>query len=190
MHLRRGLTSILLLLLPLLLAGCRRPATTRVYLAPGMPFRLCPPEAGPDLSVTQEVVFQFPGGRRETALAAIENQGGRLSLVASTPLGQTLFVVRAQDGEVKVDARIPLPGDLDPRVLPALVQLALWPAEALRAGLGPEARLEQDGARRTLLYQDKVVWTVIWEGTAPPYRRLELTNPVLGLSVRVRTLED
>jgi len=188
MHSRRALTF--LLLLPLLLAGCRRPAATQVYVAPGVPFRLCAPEAGPDLSVTQEVVFQFPDGRRETALAAIENRGGKLSLVASTPLGQTLFVIRAQDGEVKVDARIPVPGDMDPRVLPALVQFALWPLEALRAGLGPGARLEQDGHRRTLLRKDKVVWTVDWEGTTPPYRRLELTNPALGLSVRVRTLED
>ncbi len=185
---RRVLT--LLLLLPLLLAGCRRPAVTQVYVAPGVPFRLCPPEAGPDLSVTQEVVFELPGGRRETVLAAIENRGGRMSLVASTPLGQTLLVIRARDGEMQVDARIPVPGDLDPRVLPALVQFALWPAEALRAGLGPEARLEQEGPRRTLLRKDKVVWTITREGAAPPYRRLVLENPALGLSVQVRTLED
>ena len=139
----RPRTLPLALLLPLALAGCRRPAAVRaapkpavVYVAPGVPFRLCPPESGPDLAVTQEVVFTFPDGRRETTLATLQNRGGVFDLVASTPLGQTLFVIRLQGGQALVDARIKVPGDLDPRVLPALVQVALWPAEAVRAALG------------------------------------------------------
>ncbi|MGA2081527.1 MAG: DUF3261 domain-containing protein [Holophaga sp.] len=180
---------LLSLSLPLLLAGCRRPAT-QVYVAPGVPFRLCPPEAGPELSVNQEVVFQLPDGRRETALAAIENHGGVLNLVASSPLGQTLVVIRVKGLDAAVDARIPIPGDLDPKVLAALVEFALWPEAALRASLGPGVRLEQDGDKRTLLRKDKVVWTVTREGTAPPFRRLVLENPAMGLTVRVRTLGD
>lgn len=184
----------LLLVLPLALAGCRGPAGPQpapvVYVAPGVPFRLCPPEAGPDLAVTQEVVFTFPDGRRETTLATLENRAGVLNLVASTPLGQTLFVIRVQGSEAKVDARIPVPGDLDPRVLPALVEFSLWPAEAVRAGLGAGVSLVEDGPRRTLLRKGRVVWTVTREGEAPPYRRLDLDNPAMGLGVRIRTLED
>ena len=182
---------LLLLSLPLtlLLAGCRQPSA-QVYVAPGVPFRLCRPEAGPELSVNQEVVFRLPDGRRETALAAIENHGGSLSLVASSPLGQTLVVIQAKGGEAAVDARIPIPGDLDPRVLAALVQFALWPEAAIRAALGPGARLEQDGDRRILLRRDQVVWTVVREGAAPPYRSLVLENPAMGLVVRVRTLGE
>ena len=178
----------LTLLLPLLLGGCRPPATVRV--APGVPFRFCPPEAAPDFFVNQEVVFTLPGGRRETVLAAIENQGGALRLVASTPLGQTLFTVRVQAGVALVDARVPLPGRLDPRALPALVQLALWPEAAVRAGLAPGTRLEQDGARRTLLRGDRVVWTVTRTGDAPPFQSLVLEAPGLGLVLRIRTLEE
>jgi len=184
---------LLPLLLPLALAGCRRPAAepaAAVYLAPGVPFRLCPPETGPDLEVTQEVVFTFPDGRRETTLATLENHGGVMEMVASTPLGQTLFVIRVQGSDAKVDARIRVPGDLDPRVLPALVEFALWPAGAVRAGLGPGARLAEDGPVRTLLRKDRPVWTVTREGDAPPYRRLDLDNPGFGLRVRIRTLED
>ena len=46
------------------------------------------------------------------------------------------------------------------------------------------------GSRRILLRRDRVVWTVAREGEAPPYRRLVLENPALGVRVRVRTLED
>jgi len=185
---RRALTP--LLLLPLLLAGCRKPAVQEVYVAPGVSMRLCPPASGPDLSATQEVVFQLPDGRRETALAVVQNRGGTLDLVASTPLGQTLLALRAKDGTVTVDARIPIPGDLDPRALAALVQFALWPLDAVRAGLAPGVRVEEEGSRRTLLRQDRVVWTVAREGDAPPFRLLVLENPALGLTVQVRTLED
>jgi hypothetical protein len=193
----RRRTLLLALLLPLALAGCRRPAAVQaaprpavVYVAPGVPFRLCPPESGPDLAVTQEVVFTFPDGRRETTLATLQNRGGVFDLVASTPLGQTLFVIRLQGGKASVDARIKVPGDLDPRVLPALVQFALWPAEAVRAALGPGTSLAEAGPVRTLLRKDQPVWTVTREGDAPPYRRLALDNPAFGLGVRIRTLED
>jgi hypothetical protein len=179
----------LILLLFLLLAGCQKPPIYNIYVAPGVPFRLCPPEAEPDFFATQEVVFGFPGGRRELVIAAIENQGGTLNLVASTPMGQTLFSVRVRSDTAAVDTRVPLPGGLDPRVLPALVQFALWPAEAVRASLGPGLRFEQDGTRRTLLRKDKVVWTVTREGAPPAFTRMVLENPALGLTLRIRTLE-
>lgn len=182
----RPLTLLILLLLP----GCRRPDPADIFVAPGVPFRLCAPEAAPDFFVTQEVLFGFPGGRRETLLATVENRGGALNLVASTPMGQTLFVVQVRDGAVTVDARVPLPGRLDPRVLPALVQFALWPAEAVRAGLRPGLRLEEDGPRRTLLRKAQVVWTVTREGAGPPYLSLFLEQPGLGLTLRIRTLEE
>jgi hypothetical protein len=161
-----------------------------VLVAPGVPFQLCPPEDGPDLFVTQEVVFHLPGGRRETALAVIENGGGTLNLVASTPMGQTLFVVRVHGTAATVDARVALPEGLDPRVLVALVEFALWPAEAVGRNLAAGIRFEQDGGRRTLLRNGKVVWTVTRDGEAPPYDRLMLLNPALGLGVDIRTVRE
>ena len=179
--------STLVLASALLLAGCQKPQ--QVYLAPGVQFTVCAPEDGPELFVTQEVVFQLPGGRRDTALAAVENRGGTFSLVASTPLGQTLFVVKVRGAQVTVDKRIPLPGDLDPRMLPALVQFTLWPAEAVRRNLAPGLELVEDGPRRSLLRKGRTVWTVLRDGAAPPYKTLVLENPSLQLTVNIRTLE-
>ena len=186
----RRLLPIAFLLLALAGAGCRRPLAGAVYLAPGLPFRLCPPETGPEFFAIQELTFGFPGGRRETAVAAIENKGGNLSVVASTPLGQTLFTVQVRGRAVTVDARMPLPSGLDPALLPALVQFSLWPEAALRAGLEPGVRLEQDGPRRTLLLRGRAVWTVTRDGAAAPFKGLMLENPAMGLSVRIRTLEE
>jgi len=183
-------SPLTLLLLPLLIVGCRRPDPGAVRLARGVPFRLCPPESAPDFFADQEVLFSRPDGGRETLLTAVENRGGALSLVASTPLGQTLFIVRVQSGAVTVDARVPLPDRLDPKLLPALVQFALWPLEAVRAGLGADVTCVEDGARRTLLRQGRVVWSVSRTGTAPPFQSLLLENPGMGLTLRIRTLEE
>jgi hypothetical protein len=114
----------------------------------------------------------------------LENRGGTFSVVVSTPLGQTLFIVQVKGAEITVDARIPIPGDLDPRVLPALVQLVNWPAEAVRQGLGPGVDLVEEGPRRTLLRKGKPVWTVSRQGDL-----LVLDNPGLHLSVQIRNLE-
>jgi len=178
------------LLLALCGAGCRGPVPGEVYLAAGLPFRLCLPETGPEFFALQEITFGLPGGRRETVVAALENKGGTLSLVASSPLGQTLFTVQLRGRVVTVDARAPLPSGLDPALLPALVQFSLWPEAVLRAGLEPGVGLGQDGPRRTLLRQGRVVWSVTREGTEPPFQGLVLENPAMGLSVRIRTLEE
>jgi len=176
-----------LLLLPLLLAACRGP---EVYLAPGVPFKLRPAGDAPAFFVNQEVVFRLPDGRMETALAALENKDGQLSIVAGTPLGQTLMVITLKGSEAKADVRIPLPGDLDPRTLAGLVQFCAWPAESVRAGLPEGCELKEEGPRRILLRKGRPVWTALREGDGPPYREILLENPSLRLSVKIRTLEE
>jgi len=178
---------VLLVLLPLLLA-CRGP---KVYLAPGVPFRIRPATEGPALFVNQEVQFTLPGGRMETALATLENKDGRFVVVAGTPMGQTFLVVTVTGAEVEVDARMAIPGDLDPRALAALIQFCVWPAEDVRKGLtDPQTTLVEEGARRTLLRKGKPVWIATHEGDTPPYKLVILENPSLRLRVQIRTLEE
>jgi len=139
--------------------------------------------------VTQEVVFRLPGGGEETAIAVLENRGGTFSVVASSPMGQTFFIVQVKGPEVSVDTRIAIPGDLDPRVLPALVQLVVWPAAAVREGLGPGVELREEGDRRTLLRKGKPVWTATRTGPGEPPPQVVLENPGLHLRVQIRNLE-
>ena len=177
-----------LVLVPLLL-GCQRADSPQVYLAPGVPFRLCPPREGPAMFLTQEVVFRLPGGGEETAIAVLENKGGTFSVVASSPMGQTLFIVQVKGADVTVDARIPIPGDLDPRVLPALVQMVLWPVASVRQGLGPDVELLETGPVRSLVRKGKTVWTATRAGQGELPETVILENPGLHLRVQIRNLE-
>lgn len=174
----------------LLLAGCRAPHTGPVRLERGAPFTLCPPGAGPAFFATQEVVFTPAQGEPETFLTTVESTPERLSLVASTPFGQTLFTVQVGRDGVQVDRRVPLPAWLDLRLLPALVQLAHWPVAALQAGLGRGLTLEEAGPLRTLRKGSRVLLELRREGPGLPCRQVDLRLPERGVQVRITTLEE
>lgn len=188
------------LLLPfalLLALGCRvlpaRPpsgsAADPIPLARGLAYVLREPGAGPALFTTQEVAFEMPGGQTQTLVTTVENGAQRLGIVASTPLGQTLFTVLLEDGQWKVDARVPLPREFDPRLLAALVQLGNWPLDEVRRGLGPGVELAEEGHRRILRQKGRVLLSLDRDGDAPPFRSLALEIPSLHVKAVIRTLE-
>ena len=163
----------------LVLVGC----------GPTLPFALRPASEGPKCFATQDVVFQLPGGP-EHVLTSVENDGRRLTIVASSPLGQTLFVLRSEDGKVDLEARVPLPRTFDPRLLAVLVELSDWPLEAARKGLPTGAELREEGSVRTLLRRGKVLLTLDRQGPAPPWKQVTLKLPAQGLEAVITTLED
>ncbi len=174
----------------LLLGGCRNPASGPLLLGRGVPFVLRAPAEGPRRFTTQEVRFRMPDGTEELLVTSVENDGERMSIVASTPMGQTLFTVLLRQGVVTLDARVPLPKAFDPRLLPALIQFSDWPLEELRKGLRPDASLEDEGDVRILRRKGKTVLTLRREGTAPPYRRTTLQIPSASVSAVITSLED
>jgi hypothetical protein len=167
-------------LLLLLLLGC----------GPSLPYALRPASEGPKGFATQDVVFRMADGGSEHVLASVENDGKRLTIVASSPLGQTLFVLRTEDGKVDLEARVPLPKAFDPRLLAVLVELSDWPLESARKGLPAGSELREEGSLRTLLRRGKVLLTLDRRGPAPPWKSVTLTLPAQGLEAVITTLED
>ncbi|BDU71447.1 DUF3261 domain-containing protein [Mesoterricola silvestris] len=170
------------LLLVLALLGCA--------WRPSLPYRLQPASTGPRCFANQEVVFRRPGAQPERLLTTVENDGRRLSIVASSPLGQTLFVLRVEDGPAVLDARVPLPEAFDPNLLPALIQLSDWPLEEARKGLAPGMELREEGALRTLLRKGRTLLTLDRKGAEPPYRAILLRVPPMDLEATITTLDD
>ena len=183
--------SRLLPLLGLLLLGACRPAANGpLYLGRGVPFVLRSPADGPPFFASQEVLFRLPDGKEEQLVTSVENDGDHLAVVASTPMGLTLFTLQLKQGVVTLDERVPLPKLFDPRLLPALIQLSNWPLEDLRKGLRPDATLDDEGDIRILRRKGKTVLTLRREGAAPPYRKTLLEIPSASISAVITTLED
>jgi hypothetical protein len=172
------------------LAGCRPPTMTPVYVDRGVPFLLRAPQTGPAFTATQELVFQEPDGRLNRLITSLENNADHMGLVASAPLGQLLFILDVRQGSVAQDVRVPLPKQFDPRLLPALVQLADWPLEEARHGLQRDAELLEEGNLRTLRRKGSVVLTIRREGSAPPFQKVIFDLPLLHIHAVMTTLED
>jgi len=177
-------------LVALALIGCRNPANGPLMLGRGVPFALRAPADGPKLFSTQEVRFHMPDGSEELLVTSVENDAERMSIVASTPMGQTLFTIQLKQGAVLVDKRSPLPQMFDPRLLPALIQLANWPLEELRKGLEANATLDENGEVRELRRKGRTVLTLRREGQPPLFKKVTLDIPSASIRATITTLED
>lgn len=179
-----------LILIPLLLlpGGCQPSHNGPIRLARGAFFSLRDPAAGPDFFSCQEVRFTLPDGQEETLITAVENDRHRMSVVASTPLGQTLFTVQITSEATRVDPRLPLPPWLDLRLVPAFVQLANWPLDDLRSGLGPGLELFEEGPVRTLRHRGRILLRLAREGSAAPFETVILELPAQKVHAQITTL--
>jgi hypothetical protein len=155
-----------------------------------LPFELRPPGTGPAFFATQAVTFHLPMGRTEEVLTTVENGPDSMAVVATTPMGLTLFVLNLKDGVVALDARVPLPKEFDPKLLPTLIQLSEWPLVEASKGLGPGLALTETGNVRTLTRKGKPFLTLTRTGGGPPFRNVVLDCPSMGLQVDIKTLED
>lgn len=130
-----------------------------------------------------EVVFN---GRRETMIVEIESDADGLRFIGLTPFGHKLIQV-SYDNHATKFATMP-DTRLDPTLLVALMQLSLWPADAVRNGLSASLTLEETNDSRRILSGDDILLTVSRTGTNLPYQQLRLTIPSVGLVLDVENL--
>lgn len=178
-------------LIVLLLAACQaeRPGCAGL---PGGGAYCLQSAAAPAFSTLQQSVLTVRG-ERVTMLARIESDPRGLRFAGMTPLGQTLMSVSWENGALRADLPPALAARFDPALLPALVQIAMWPAASVRAGLSPELELiEEEPNRRKLRRKsaggEEDVLDISWEGTLP-YQRLRIVAP-MGVRIDVKAIDE
>ncbi len=98
-------------------------------------WRPLPPEQlGRSLYAVQRVRASF-GGHAAVLLFYLEVRGPHLALVATTPDGSELFSLEQVGTQVTVTSSPLLPAQLQPKAVLADLQMAFWPAAAVRKGL-------------------------------------------------------
>jgi len=175
-------------LLTALLAACQ-PAPPGCARLPGEGSYCLQNAAGPTFSTLQQSILTA-GKHRLTLLTRIENDGRGLRFAGMTPLGQTLLAVSWENGVLQAELPSALASRLDPALLPALLQIALWPASEVRAGLSPELELIEEAQRRRLRRKDSGddILDISWEGNLP-YQRLRIVAPA-GFAIDARAIEE
>ncbi|MBS1197768.1 MAG: hypothetical protein H6R18_1553 [Proteobacteria bacterium] len=178
-----------LLLISLLLTACApdKPGCARL---PGGGSYCLQSGAGPNFSTLQQSVLSA-GDQRMTLLTRIENDTRGLRFAGMTPLGQTLMFVSWENGVLRADLPPEMASRLDPALFPAMVQIAMWPPEMVRAGLSPELELIAEPNRRRLRLKEASgddILDISWEGNLP-YQRLKIVAPA-GMRIDARALDD
>jgi len=168
------------------LAACRggpRPLDPGIFLLP-------PAAAGFEGSLAQEVSFE-KGETRFESTALLEVSKEEVILVGLSPLGTRMITLR-WDGRKLVQERAPsIPKALPLELILRDVQLASWPAEAVRAELpGRRWTLEDAGSERTLLKDGRAVVRIRYGGADRRRSDLEFEHLGLGYRMRIHPLPD
>lgn len=171
------LRPVLMLLLAVL-AGC----TSVPALSP-------PAASGRQFAASQWLLLKTPQ-RQAEAICMVELTGDALYLVATTPQGQTLLKATLKnDGTLTSElsplmAQSGLKGDAIVRDL----QIALWPAEALRNG-GWQLQETADGQQRNVALNGSHWATITYTGDPKQPQQILIERGNGLYSVELRTLE-
>jgi hypothetical protein len=136
----------------------------------------------------QQKVDVTLNGRLEQMIVGIEVDADGMRLTGLTPFGQKLVQVSYDNRDVT--SAMPPDARLNPALLVALLQLALWPTDTVRTGLSAPLTIVESYSQRRIFAGDEMVLTVSYFGTKTPYQRLRLIIPSVGIELDVETLSD
>jgi hypothetical protein len=135
---------------------------------------------------TQMIRLRFKD-REETLVAEFEVDASGFRFVGLTPFGQKMIQLDYDNRELRTGA---LPdARFNPTLLAATLQLAHWPADAVRAGLAAPLRLEESAGVRRVLDGVSPLVSIQFEGEWPPYRRIRMVMHETGLEMEADTLD-
>ena len=174
------------LIFSVFIAGCV--TAPRPRPDPEFGLRLSPASLGRELQLSQRVTVVVPGQERRSFDAQLEVDSGAVR-IAAVALGQTIATL-TWDGKTldqSVSTHVP-PAVTASRIL-SDVQLAWWPSEAIRGGLPAGFSLEEAAGTRALSERGAPFASVTYEGTAPAWSHVRLTQQRYGYVLDIESVE-
>lgn len=178
---RAGLTAILVAL-----TGCvtaPKPVPTEDELV----LRLSPASLGRELQLSQRITV-LRGDLRRSFEAQLEVDASAVR-IAAVAMGQTIASL-SWDGKVfeqRVSAHVPEAVNAS-RIL-SDVQLAWWPAQAIRAALPPGYQLDESADSRTILHHGAPFASISYEGLPPAWAHVRLAQQKSGYVLDIESAE-
>lgn len=143
----------------------------------------------PDFETEQATTVNFRNQSMHL-ITRIRSGSDGVHFVGVSPLGQTIISASWHDGVLSAYMPPGLDGKLDPILLPALLELALAPADNVRHGLGGQLRLEERAGRRSISSSSGEEIEIFWEGSELPYQALRVRVLRLGLTIESMAFEE
>lgn len=168
----------------LLLAGCAHLAPAPAA-PPDLLLRLSPASLGGELELRQRVTVAH-GGQRHALDALLEADPASVRL-AAVALGQ-LVLALSWDGQALEERAGPfLPEAVSAARILSDLQLAWWPAAAIRAALPPGYALEEAPGQRRLLREGVAQVAIAYEGQGPAWAHVRLRQLQLDYELDIES---
>lgn len=182
-----NMPSLLLLILMACLTACASTSPNCTSLPGGGRYCLQATTMAPAFEVQQQVVARFRD-QQETMIASIENDAQQLDFVGLTPFGQKLIHMR-YDNQTTIALQSP-DQRLQPAMMLALLQLALWPAEAVQQGLDNNSLVSTQDHERSITHRGKLIMQIHYEQPDTPGADMQISLPEASLHLNIKRLES
>lgn len=183
----RILVFILLFATMLLSTSCMKQDGRCVNLAENARYCLQPTTAIAPFNIQQKVEASI-NSHHEIMVTEIEVNAEGMQFVGLTPFGHQLLHISYNNKQAKAilspDSRI------DPKLMIAMIQLAIWPADSVRKGLEQPFLLEESAGYRRYLAKDKVVLEVSYANEMVPANKFQVIFPAVGLTLDIEALPE
>ncbi len=186
-YLTKTLILSLLLATMLLSTSCIKQDPRCVNLMGNGRYCLQPTSTITPFNIQQKVEASIKN-HHEIMVTEIEVNAESMQLIGLTPFGHQLVHISYNNEKAK--AVVSLDSRLDPTLLIAMIQLALWPVDSVRKGLGEPLLLEESNGHRRYLAKDVLVLDVSYANAKVPANKLNLFFPTVGLMLDIESLPE
>jgi hypothetical protein len=186
-YLTKTLILSLLVATMLLSTSCMNHDPRCVNLMGNGRYCLQPTTAITPFNIQQKVEASIKN-HNEIMVTEIEVNAESMQLIGLTPFGHQLVHISYNNEKAK--AVVSRDSRLDPTLIIAMIQLALWPVDSVRKGLGEPLLLEETNGHRHYLAKDKLVLDVSYANAMAPANKLNLSFPTVGLILDIESLPE
>ncbi len=135
----------------------------------------------------QQKVDVVVDGRQEALIVQLEVDGYGMRFVGMTLFGQKLVQLNFDNDRVTVE--MALIKGLDPILLLAMVQVAIWPGERVRAGLGGPVFVDDAEGQRRLVKDGGDLVLIKYARGRPPLGDMSIHLPWAGVECTIVSLD-
>lgn len=149
--------------------------------------KLSPGSLGRELQLAQRITV-LRGGERKTFDAQLEVDATEVR-IAAVALGQTVASLKWNGARFEQQVSTHVPEAITAERILSDVQLAWWPAAAIRAALPAGYALEEQGTRRTLTRDGAGLARIDYVGAAPAWAHVKLAHLRFGYELDIESVD-
>jgi hypothetical protein len=167
----------------MLLTACvTAPPAVRIGL------QLSPADLGEEIAVQQHLTIER-NGKTDQLDAALEVDANQLQLVGLA-FGQRVLTLQYDGKKMTSWRHFMLPQQVRVEDILEDMQLTLWPIQAIRDALPPGWTVQDDGLRRSIMLDNKLICTIQYSGMPRWSGTVKLENFRYHYTIMIQSLDN